>query len=78
MEQSWNNAAAESLRFSAFAPKHCSIDLSFSFARGPRHPTRVPFSIFVLVSDFDIRISDLLRAASVSRSLPAVAGDLCG
>jgi hypothetical protein len=36
MEQSWNNAAAKGLRFPAFARKHCSIDLSFSFARGAR------------------------------------------
>jgi len=34
MEQSWNNAANKSLHFTAFAQKHCSIDLRFSFARG--------------------------------------------
>ena len=34
MVQSRNNAAVKSLRFPAFARKHCSIDLSFSFARG--------------------------------------------
>jgi len=33
MEQWWNNARAKSLRLPALARKHCSIDLSFSFAR---------------------------------------------
>jgi len=33
MEQSWDNVRAKRLRFPAFARTHCSIDLSFSFAR---------------------------------------------
>jgi len=37
MEQSWYNGRAKSLRFPASALKHCSIDLSFSSARGARH-----------------------------------------
>jgi len=37
MEQSWYNPAARSLHCPASAPKHCSIDPSFSFARGARH-----------------------------------------
>jgi hypothetical protein len=39
MEQSWNKVAHRSLRIPAFARKHCSIDLNFSFARGARHWT---------------------------------------
>jgi hypothetical protein len=35
-EQSWNSVRAKSLSFPAFAQKHCSIDLRFSFARGAR------------------------------------------
>jgi len=34
VEQSRNNVRAKSLCFPAFARKHCSIDLKFSFARG--------------------------------------------
>jgi hypothetical protein len=33
--QSWNNAGAKTLHFPASPPKHCSLDFSFSFARGP-------------------------------------------
>jgi len=29
--------SGQKLRFPAFARKYCSIDLSFSFARGARH-----------------------------------------
>jgi hypothetical protein len=40
MEQSWNNVRAKTLCFPAFARKHCSIDLSFSFARRALAPGR--------------------------------------
>jgi hypothetical protein len=41
MQQLWNNVRAESLRFSALAPTHCSIDLRFSFARGAHHSEKL-------------------------------------
>jgi len=36
VEQSWNNVHAKSLHFPASPQKHCSIDLRFFLARGPR------------------------------------------
>jgi hypothetical protein len=51
MEQSWNNAAIESLHFPASALNHCSIDLSFSFARGPSaapNPYSLTFTLHTL------------------------------
>ena len=40
-EQSRNIARAKILRFPALARKHCSIDLSFSFARGARRSRKL-------------------------------------
>src|SRR5262245_34285389 len=41
MELSWNNVRIKSLHFPALAQRHCSIDLSFSFARGARRSRKL-------------------------------------
>jgi hypothetical protein len=41
MEQSWNNVVNKGLYFSAFARKHCSIDLRFFFTRGARYSRKL-------------------------------------